>query len=138
MHSPEEINRAEMALVKDRCVQPEAVDRSLLQQSWFYDREYTRLAGGFGQHNFLLYDRKDTDSIPDNGAFCIDGKKLHVKYYKPHLVPVSINIFRLRIQFGTKLKPLAEDTFMVKELDERHMVLFFSSDNKEHIFYRKR
>ncbi len=138
MRSPEEIARAEIDLVKDRCLQPEAVDRDLLQQSWFYDREYTRLAGAFAQHSFSLYDPQDTDSMPTTGAFCIDGSKLHVKYYKTHPVPVSINIFKLRVQLGTKLKPLAEDTFMVKELDAKHMVLFFSSDSKEHRFYRKR
>ena len=135
--NPNEITKLEMNFVKGRCTQPEMINRHFLQQSWFHDSNFSELAGAFGQYSFSLYQQDNFDSTPIEGAFCIEGKNLHVRYYKRHFVPISMNISELSIQFGTKLKALSEDTFTVKELNKKRMVLLFSSDGNEHVFYRK-
>ena len=134
---PKELLELEINLVKGKCTQPEMINRHFLQQSWFYDNGYTELAGAFGQNGFSLYQQGNDEPTPLEGAFCIEGKNLHVKYFKRHFVQMNINLSEKNIQFGTKLEPLGEDTFTVKEIDAKHMVLFFSSDRAEHIFYRK-
>ncbi len=135
--NPNEITEIEMNLVKGRCTQAEMINRHFLQQSWFHDNNYSELAGAFGQYSFSLYQQENTNSTPIEGAFCIEGKNLRVRYYKRRFVPVSINISEWSIQFDAKLKALREDTFTVKELNQKRMVLLFSSDGNEHVFYRK-
>ena len=45
----------EQKLVEGKCTEEEQINRWLLQQSWFYDPEFTQLAGAFGQNGFSLY-----------------------------------------------------------------------------------
>src|SRR6266853_5738856 len=64
----------ELSLVADKCTKAEAIDRWLLQQSWFYDPSFTRLAGAFGQTSFTLLGA-EAPSNQIEGAFCISGTK---------------------------------------------------------------
>ena len=132
----EEISR-EADLVQGQCTESETIDRWLLQQSWFYDQAFTSLAGAFGQSSFSLYKNGDTTQPPLQGAFCINGNDLIVRYYKRYFVPVMVRPSKLSVEFGTKLKPLGQDIYRVKELNKHRMVLNFESDGLEHVFYRR-
>lgn len=133
----EEILAKELELIEGRCSQPEAINRHLLQQSWFYDESYTQLAGAFGQSSFGLY-KKDTPEIEEiNGAFCIDENRLEVRYFNRRFVPMKIDFSELSVQLGTKIDALEEDTYTLIELNRKRMVLEFSSDGNQHVFYRK-
>lgn len=135
--TPDEVASREADLVQGRCTESEAIDRWLLQQSWFYDQAFTRLAGAFGQSSFSLYKNGDTTKPPLEGAFCINGSDLIVRYYERHFVPVMVRPSKLSVEFGTKLTPLGQDIYRVKELTKDRMVLNFESDGLEHVFYRK-
>ena len=133
----EEIAALEKRLVHAKCTQPEMVDRHLLQQSWFHDENFSELAGAFGQFTFSLYERGTAEPSPLEGAYCIEGKILHVRYFERSYVPVRIRPTEMAIEFGTTLKPLGEDMITVRELNNERMVLSFNSDGSERVFYRK-
>jgi hypothetical protein len=133
----EEIAAQELQLVRAKCTQPESVDRWLLQQSWFYDQHFTELAGGFGQSSFSLYEKGDAKRKPVEGAFCINGNTLVVRYFNRRAVPIKLRLNDLAVDFGTKLVALGEDTYTVRELTKKRMVLMFASDGHDHEFYRK-
>lgn len=124
------------SLVAHRCEKSEAVDRRLLQQSWFHDAEFTRLAGAFGRTSFSLYDTQ-TPSDAIEGAFCVDGTDLMVRYFERQPVPMKVSVDPLSVSYGFKLRPLGEDIYSVRELTESRMILTFASDGREHVFYRK-
>lgn len=130
----EEISALEAAL-KPQCTNAESVDRWLLQQSWFHDPGFAKLAAMFGQDTFSLHEEGDPAKSVE-GAFCIDGKKLVVRYFQRDFVPISVR-FPFRIEFGTRLEPLGEDSFVVQELTKERMTLMVASDRQEHVFYRK-
>jgi hypothetical protein len=125
----QDLSSHELSLVSARCTKAESLDRSLLQQSWFHDPAFTRLGGAFGQTSFSL-DRKE-------GAFCISGTDLMVRYYERRFVPIRVRLSELAIDFGTKLVPLGEDVYSVRELTKDKMVLTFATDGREHVYYRK-
>lgn len=133
----EEITALETQLLESRCTKPELVNRSLLQQTWFYDQSFTQLAGAFDQHGFSFFgwDGPAEDSV--EGVFCIDGRDLLVQYVDRKLVPTSVSISEMSIKFGTKLTPMSKDTFVIRELTTDRMILTFASDGKDHVFYRK-
>ena len=133
----EEIAAEEAKLVDGKCSHPELIDRWLLQQSWFHDERFTKLAGAFGQSSFGLYQEGGMGQEPLEGAFCIDGNNLVVRYFKRRYVPVGLRPGALTIEFGTKLHAMGEDTYVVQELTEERLVLTFASDGLDHVFYRK-
>ena len=135
-----EVAALESRLVHGKCIANEAIDRWLLQQSWFYDEEFTDLAGTFGQFTFGMYERGSAKQVQTEGAFCIAGSDLVVSYFKTHHVPGALEFRSFSdwtIKFGTKIERLGEDVYAVHELTKRRMVLQFSSDGREHVFYRK-
>jgi hypothetical protein len=134
--SPEALSAQERDFVAGRCTRAEAVDRWLLQQSWFYDESFTQSAGAFGQSSFMFF---DTESPTTNveGAFCIDATELKVRYYERQYIPTDISLSKRSVSFGSRLAPLGEDVFSVRELTTRRLVLTFASDGKNHTFYRK-
>lgn len=126
--------------VKGKCTEKEQIDRWLLQQSWFYDPEFKKLAGAFGQNNFSLYEKDDNLKKRKEGAFCISGKKLFVTYYQTKYVPRKISFKNdsvFSINMGIKLKKLNDEIINVIKIDEKKIKLFFQNENKEYIFYRK-
>ncbi len=136
----QEIATQELALVQGKCTNPENIDRWLLQQSWFYDEQFTQLAGAFGQSSFSLYERGGKIGQRTEGAFCIAGNDLVVRYFKTRHVPVDFEFRSLSdwtIKLGTKLEPAGDDRYSVQELTSKRMVLSFASDGREHVFYRK-
>ena len=126
----------EESFVSGRCEKAEEVDRWLLQQTWFHDPAFASLAGVFGNHSFGLYDQHDPLNEVE-GAFCIDGNDLMVRYYERSFVPVAADLTKLSVKFGVKLSPMHKDVFTVRELSKDKMVLVFASDSREHVFYRK-
>jgi len=134
--SSEEVSAEVVQLVDGKCTQPELIDRSLLQKSWFYDEGFSKLAGGFGQSGFALYQEGAWERGPLEGAYCIDGKEIIVRYFERRHVPVGLRPSELTIEFGTKLRALGEDIYSVQELTEERMVLTFASDGLDHVFYR--
>ena len=132
-----EIAAQELELVDGKCTQSESVDRWLLQQSWFYDEHFTELAGAFGQSSFILHERGNAKRKPVEGAFCINGKDLVVRYFDRRAVPIRFRLSELAIDFGTKLVPLGEDTYTVRELTKERMVLVSASNGRDHVFHRK-
>ena len=131
-----DLSALESSFVAGRCQKAEAVDRWLLQQSWFHDPAFTRLAGGFGQTSFSIYGLRTPSDVTE-GAFCINGTDLMVRYFKRRLVPEGISLGPLSVSFGVRLRPLGEDIYSVRELTKDKMVLVFASDGREHVFYRK-
>ena len=125
-----------MSLVAGRCGKAEAIDRWLLQQSWFHDQAFTRLGGAFGQTSFTIYGEQDTSKEVE-GPFCISGTDLMVRYYSRRFVPVKVSLSQLSVSFGVELIPLSEDVYSVCELTKDEMILVFASDGQEHAFYRK-
>jgi len=136
LRTPQEEQARELALVRDQCTRPEIVDRRLLQQSWYYDSAFQKLAGAFAESTFVWFRDGDPTHLVE-GAFCISGSDLMVTYFERQFVPVSVKPASLAIEFGVKLKPLGKDTFKVEKLDEHRLVLFFESDRREHVFFRK-
>lgn len=137
IEDPMRLREIEAALVRDKCNKPELIDRHLLQQSWFYDNEYSELAGAFGQWGFSLYEQAGETLDYIQGTYCIEGKKLYVKYYKLKFVPIRIKFKEAKIEYGAKLKILGEDIFITEELNNKKMVLTFLSDKNTRTFYRK-
>jgi hypothetical protein len=130
----------ESRLVEGKCTKSEMINRWLLQQSWFYDEQYTDLAGAFGQVSFGMFNKGNPKKEYIQGAFCIAGNNLIVRYYETSAVPNSFEFRSLSdwtIKFGSKIKPLGEDIYKVQELTEKRMTLRFQSDGNEHVFYRK-
>lgn len=132
-----EVAALEAKLVEGKCTQRETVNRWLLQQSWFHDQDFKELAGGFGQYSFSMYERDAPTKNPIEGAYCISGTALVVRYFDRSFVPVRLRVSDLAVDFGTKLKPLGDDTFEIRELTKERMVLRFASDERDHVFYRK-
>lgn len=129
------------ALTAGLCTTPEAVDRHLLQQTWFHDAAYQRLAGVFGQSSFVHY--ADDSSAPKtvHGAFCISGRELLVRYYKTSFVPTGISLGDergVKMQLGTKITPAGTDRITVVELTSQRLVLRFDSESAERVLYRNR
>ncbi len=136
----EEIAEQELRLLRGKCAGVETIDRWLLQQSWFHDEHFTELAGAFGQYSFSLYERGGAKQQRTEGAFCIAGNDLVVRYFKTNHVPVALEFRSFSdwiIKFGTKLEPVGEDLYSVGELTQKRMVLRFASDGSEHVFYRR-
>lgn len=125
-----------LSLVSGRCTEPESVDRRLLQQTWFHDQQFTQLAGIFGQTSFTLYAPGEMIANTE-GAYCIVGDTLHVRYYERVFVPVGADLSRLSVTFGARLNPMETDSFVVRDLTGHRLRLAFSSDGREHVFYRK-
>lgn len=134
---PELIVEAVKELASGMCQEPEGLNRHLLQQTWFNDSNYTQVAGAFGQHSFSLYQQSATEQLHVEGAYCIEGNTLRVKYFNRRFVPIGINLTEMYISFGAKLVPKGKDSITVKELDQNHMVLLFASDNSEHVLFKK-
>src|SRR5882672_7721078 len=132
-----EIAALEAKLIEGKCAQRETVDRWLLQQSWFHDQDFRELAGAFGQYSFSMYERGAPTKNPIEGAYCISGTNLVVRYFDRRFVPVRLRVSDLAVDFGTRLKPLGADTFEVRELTKERMLLRFASDERDHVFYRK-
>jgi hypothetical protein len=129
------------ALTAGLCTTTEAVDRHLLQQTWFHDPAFQRLAGVFGQSSFVHY----TDDTPApktvHGAFCISGRELLVRYYKTSFVPTSVSLGDaggVKMQLGTKITPAGTDRITVVELTRQRLVLRFDSESAERALYRNR
>lgn len=51
----EEVMAEGSRLVEGKCKKDENVDRWLLQQTWFYDEQFSDLAGAFDQVSFSFY-----------------------------------------------------------------------------------
>src|SRR5690606_31195625 len=99
----------EQKFIEGKCVEGEQINRWLLQQSWFYDPEFTQLAGAFGQNSFSLYEKGDDFKLKNEGAFCISGKNLYVTYYQSKWVPRKISFKEdsiLSIKMGLKMERL--------------------------------
>lgn len=130
----------EARLVQGRCTKTEEIDRWLLQQSWFYDQQFTDVAGAFGQSSFGMFERGNPKHSLIEGAFCIEGRNLFVRYFKEYYIPSGFE-FRSpsdwAIKYSSKLVPLEEDVFAVQELSKKRMILKFVSDGSEHVFYRR-
>ena len=60
-----------------------------------------------------------------------------VRYYERRFFPVRLRWSELAVDLGTKLVPLGEDVYSVRELTRERMVLAFASDGREHVLYRK-
>ncbi len=90
-----------------------------------------------GSYIIPIYQQGTAVTMPLEGSFCIEGNKMYVRYFKRRFMPDNLRLSEMAIEFGTKIKPLGEDLFIIKELDEKRMILLFSSDSKEHVFYRK-
>jgi hypothetical protein len=135
--SVEQIAAAQSSLVEEACSGQETIDRWLLQQSWFYDEEFSELAGAFGQYSFSLYERDSSLNEMIEGVFCIDGNRLKVKYFESRFVPVTIDFSERTINFGQKFKVVGDDLFTVIELTEKMMLIEYASDGETHVFYRK-
>jgi hypothetical protein len=126
---------------EQRCTEPEEIERSLLQQTWFHDEASTRVAGLFGQTSFGLYSGDEQTPVETHGAFCISGKELRVRYYERQHVPISMAFgdpHGITIKFGAKIIPLEPDRISVLELTDRHMLLRFESGGSDRRFYRRR
>jgi hypothetical protein len=140
-HSPDEQRAIVDALSQgQQCTQPEEIERSLLQQTWFHDEASTRVAGLFGQTSFGLYSGDARTLMETEGAFCISGRELRVRYYEKQHVPISITLgdpHGIRIEFGAKIIPLGTDRLTVIELTDKHMLLRFESDGSDRSFYRR-
>lgn len=130
----------EQKLIEGKCKEKEQINRWLLQQSWFYNPEYTQIAGAFGQNSFSLYEKSNDFKLKNEGAFCVSGKSLYVTYYQSKWVPRKISFKEntvLSIKMGLKLKKLNDEIINVEEIDEKKIKLFFKNENKEYVFYRK-
>ncbi|MGB1800513.1 MAG: hypothetical protein ACPHLK_06755 [Gammaproteobacteria bacterium] len=133
----QEITEMEISLIRGKCSGTEQINRNLLQQSWFYDEKFNELAGAFGTYGFTLYEQNSEDNKRKEGSFCIEGNNLYVRYFDRRFVPVKVRLFEGVIEYGTKIKPLDEDLFTIKELNKDIMVILIRSDGKEKAFYRK-
>jgi hypothetical protein len=116
--SGQDLYAHELSLVSARCTKAESVDRWLLQQSWFHDPGFTQLAGAFGQTSFTLF-QVGTPTKETEGAFCISGNDLMVRYYERRFVPIRIRPSKMSIEFGTKLVPLGEDVYSVRASSQK-------------------
>lgn len=130
----------EAKLVQGKCTKNEMIDRWLLQQSWFYDQQFTDVAGAFGQSSFGMFESGNPKQNLREGVFCIEGRNLFVRYFKRYYFPSGFE-FRSpsnwTVKFSSWLVPLEEDVFTVQELTREHMILKFASDGDEHVFYRR-
>ena len=127
-------------LVEGKCTKPEMLNRTLLQQTWFHSDKFIKVGIVFDQTSFTYY--KNTDNSTEKrieGAFCINGKDLIVRYYKVDYVPSKIDFksTNTTISFSRKIRPLNEGGITVIELTKKIMTLKFNGEDGTHTFYRR-
>ncbi|MCJ8305126.1 hypothetical protein [Shewanella sp.] len=130
----------ESELVAGMCQKEEKLDRWLLQQTWFHSEQFSKIAMVFDHVGFSLYKKDEPIGDRVDGAFCINGNDLIVRYYKTSFVPNSFEFSSFSdwsIKLGRKTKPLGEDIFTVNELTKNKITIRLKNDNREYVFYRK-
>lgn len=122
-----------ISLVDGRCSGPEGINRRLLQQTWFYSRDFQNIAMAFGQATFSLHDRTEF-SISKEGAYCIDGSALQIQYFSTEFVPTSFGFGE--ITFGPKISPENKAAIIITALDNSEMS-FILDNGEEQTVYRE-
>lgn len=125
-------------LVQDRCTENGAIDRRLLQQTWYDSKEFLNFAMIFDSVSFSITDKPKLEGRID-GAFCINGNDLMVRYYRTNFIPNKVNMSKnnLNVKMATQLKLQGKETITVKEITSDKMILKFHSTGEERTLYRK-
>jgi len=138
--SSEKILEQKLKIVQGKCTESEKLDRWLLQQTWFHSDNFSEVAMVFDQVSFSFYKKGESIENQIEGAFCINGNDLIVRYYETKIFPKGFDFKSISdwsIKYGSKIKPLEEDIVTVKKLTKKQIWLKFHGNNNEYVFYRK-
>ena len=122
----------DLALVEGRCSEPEGLDRRLLQQTWFASQAHQDIAMVFGQSSFSMYDGAESSKLSVEGAFCIEGNTLQVRYFETTFVPTEIGFGEIR--FGRTVRPLQEGSIQITKIDRNEMSFVRDKDVERTVF----